>query len=206
VSQRQFLEAEMRQRVSDVVRQIEAETSVEVVVSVQKAASRYVVAWVRAGAIAGFLAFATMMLSPTYYAVWLILVDSLLAALLGALLCARWPRLKHWLSRAAERRSATAAAANTAFQNLGIDKTRDRSGLLVFVALFEGDVLLKPDTGIDVELLGPGFDAATLALRSAVLAFDSEAFLTALAGLARPLADAHPRRPDDTNELADEMA
>jgi putative membrane protein len=195
----------MRRRVSEIVRSIEAETSVEVVVSVQKAAGRYTLAWVRAAAIAGLAACAFMLLSPTYYAAWLIPVDSALAAALGALLCARWPRLKRWLTRQKERELALVAAAKDAFERLGIAKTRDRTGLLVFVALFERRVQLRADTGIALELLGPGFEAATTALQAAVAKLDAEAFSQALSGLGRPLADAHPRRPDDINELADEM-
>ncbi|HEX2734541.1 MAG TPA: hypothetical protein VHM70_23215 [Polyangiaceae bacterium] len=205
MAERQFLEPAMRQRATEIVKQIESHTSVEVVVSVRRASSRYLRASIRAGAAVALVAALVMVLSPTAYTTWLIPVDAALAGVLAGFVVTQWPALKRRCLSSSERMQGVAAEAAASFHRLNIAATREHTGLLVFVSLFERQVLLRPDSGINVDLLGPEYESARDALQTALQNYDAERFLLALASLAAPLASVHPRRPDDINELSDEV-
>jgi putative membrane protein len=90
---------------------------------------------------------------------------------------------------------------------LGVGRTRDRNGVLVFVSLFERRVGVVADVGIDPRAMGAAWTDAVGALEASLAAgADTERFLAALAALGPPLAAAMPHRDDDVNELPDEVA
>jgi putative membrane protein len=116
------------------------------------------------------------------------------------------PSLRRALTPRGARRRAAERAAQQAFASLGIEKTRERTGVLVFVALFERTVVLLPDRGIP-ETLGRGALASLEELLStAVERRDLAAFLSALAKLGPACGAVLPRRADDENELCDDVA
>ena len=93
--------------------------------------------------------------------------------------------------------------------DLGVSRTRGRTGILVFVALFEREMEVVADVGIDEAALGLGADwrKALEELRSSLRpqpAFDR--FAEKLRAIAAPLAIALRRAEDDVNELPDEVA
>lgn len=205
MSLRTFLEGETRQRAAHVICDIESETSVEVVVSVSKAAKSYWRTDVAFGAAVALIVLAILLLSPTPYWAPLIPLDTLLAFGLGTLLCRHVPPLRRALLGQRRLQANVQAAARRAFERQGIDKTRDRSGLLVFVSLFERRVELLTDVGIDTSLLSESYTEQLGKLQQGVQTLDSEQFLSALGALKRPLAQVYPRRHDDLNELSNEV-
>ncbi|MBI3201229.1 MAG: hypothetical protein HYZ29_06760 [Myxococcales bacterium] len=86
---------------------------------------------------------------------------------------------------------------------LGVSRTRDRTGLLVFVSMFERKVVVVPDVGIDRAELGEA-----LAKLESVLSESPELprLVAALDELASPLARVLPRADDDENELPDTVS
>jgi putative membrane protein len=206
MSRRGFLEETTRQRVTEVIRSIEADSAVEVVVAVRKAAGRYALTSVGFGAVVATVALLVMLLSPTVYHFLVIPLDTALAFMLAAGLCASMPGLRKALTPRRRIERAVTRGAARAFEDLGIDKTRDRTGLLIYVALLERRVVVLTDSGIDTVVLGEGYAVALHKLQRAVARFDEEAFLDALSLLKRPLAEALPRQPNDINELSDHVA
>ena len=55
-------------------------------------------------------------------------------------------------------------AARAAFVDQGISRTRGRTGILVFVSLFEREVEVVADVGVDPVLLGEDWTRAVAAL------------------------------------------
>lgn len=206
MSERQFLEPQAKARATDVVRAVEAQTAVEVVVAVRRAASRHVATSLAFGAGCGAVAFAVMWLSPQVYDARTMPLDAALAFVLGSLLAASVPSLRRALTPAALRRRAAERAARAAFAELGIEGTRGRTGLLVYVALFEQRVVIVPDCGIPVSALEGSFERLRAELEGAVRRTDFERFLSAIAELGPECAKVLPRRPDDENELCDRIA
>jgi putative membrane protein len=157
------------------------------------------------GAAVALVVLAILLLSPTPYWAPLIPLDTLLAFGLGTLLCRHVPPLRRALLGQRRLLANVQAAARRAFERQGIDKTRDRSGLFVFVSLFERRVEVLTDVGIDTSLLSESYTEQLGKLQQSVQTLDSEQFLTALGGLKRPLAQVYPRRHDDLNELSNEV-
>jgi putative membrane protein len=205
MSRRSFLEQNARSRTTEAIKQIEAVTAAEVVVTVRKSAAKYRRSSVSlAAAFAGLVA-VVMLLSPRVYHYLVIVVDVALAWGFGFVLCEAVPRLKRALTRGSTVVSAVEQAARLAFDELKVGGTKDKTGVLVYVALFERRVQVLPDSGIAVEVLGPDYQLALEEMARAVERLDDEAFLRGLLHLALPLGQVLPRQPDDVNELSDEV-
>jgi len=147
-----------------------------------------------------------MLLSPQVYHVVTMPLDALLAFVLAALACHFVPSLRRALTPKRRLLEAAERGARAAFAELGVEKTRQRSGVLVFVALFERTAVVVADEGVPTRLLGDAWDARRRELAQSVETRDFEAFLAALGGFGPLFAAVLPRRPDDANELADEVA
>jgi putative membrane protein len=147
-----------------------------------------------------------MLVSPRVYDVRTMPLDALLAFTLAALTSHFVPALKRLLTSKARRLAAAERGARKAFTELRIAKTKQRSGILVFVALFERTAVVLADEGVPVALLGEPYAAGVSGLTRSVAELDFEAFLAKLAEFGPLLAGVLPRRPDDENELCDDVA
>jgi putative membrane protein len=201
MSEREFLEAAAKQRAKAAVREVEAQTAVEVVIAVRRRAARYVMTSVLFGAACACAGFLVMWFSPREYDVRTMPLDVLLAFLLGAGLVLAVPRLRRLLTPNGRLERNAEAAAKQAFGALGIEKTRGRTGVLVYVSLFERTAVLVPDSGVPEAAL----TGARAALKRAVARLDLADFFGALGQLGPACAAVLPRQPDDENELCDDV-
>ncbi len=134
-------------------------------------------------------------------------VDTLAAFALGSVASAFLPAVRRLLTSRSLMRKNVAVAARSAFVELGVSRTSGRSGMLVFVSMFERRVEVVPDIGIDTAVLGPAFADAVRALDASLRKGDRfQRFVLALRALGPILGHALPRRADDVNELPDELA
>ena len=197
-----FLSEAGEQALEAAVAEIEAVSSAEVVIAIRPRA-RYALtqhATVGLTAAIGMLAFT--LYSPIEFAIWHILVLPVLAGVLGALLVEAWPALYRFVAPPWLRQEHVREAAYAAFVERAVHATRDRTGLLVYVALRErmvelvGDVAVMGEVGIETL-------AAWAGALEAELPRGAEAFATRLAAeLVPALARQLPRRHDDIDELA----
>lgn len=206
MAEREFLDPSAKRRTTARIRAVEAGTSIEVVVAVRRRAARHLASGMMLGALLAVLTLAVMWFSPTAYDVRTMPLDALAAFALGVLVAFSFPGVRRLLTPRALLRTAAERGARRAFTELGVEKTRDRIGLLVYVALFEREVVLLPDRGVPPELLEQGFSAARRALEGAVRRLHFDAFEAALDQLGPPASAAVPRRPGDENELCDDVA
>jgi putative membrane protein len=198
-----FFRPEAKKKTAQVIKSIEAKTSVEVVVAVRKRVAEYRATDLIFGFACACSALGVLWLSPRTVPVREMPFEMLGAFVLGAVLSAFVRPLRRLLTpRAAVSRQLDVAARAT-FYDLGIAKTHRRSGLLVFVSLYENAAVLVPDAAVDkkavLELAGP-----RKAIEQAVGARDLDGFLAALEQIAPPLEKAMPRKAGDENELPDE--
>ncbi len=206
MSRRSFLEQDTRHKATETIRKIEAETAVEVVVAVRKAAARYWQGSLIFGGMCAAVVAAVMLFSPTVYHWLLIVVDTLLTFAVAVGIAHAVPALKRGLTPPATKRALVDACAKRVFQELGIAGTKDATGLLVMVTLLEREVVVLPDSGVPVEMMSERYSEAVQAMQQGVSHFDENAFLDGMLALAEPLAQVLPRQPDDENELSDEIA
>ena len=132
-------------------------------------------------------------------------VDVVLAFAVGWGLSRGLPPLRKLGTSRTKRRAAVDLAAKAAFVDMGVTRTTGRTGVLVFVALFEGMVGIVTDLGVSAEAKKAAEDARD-ALEAALVRSNVRAFAESLEGLGPRFAVTMARTTDDVNELSDEVA
>lgn len=137
---------------------------------------------------------------------WIILPAAAGAAV-GFLLAAFVPTVKRWLAGDEMLELRTRQRAEMAFLEEEVFRTRDRTGILLFLSLFEHRVVVLADSGIHT-LVQPGqWDGIAAGIAAGIRAGQArEALLTAIQTCGE-LLERHgvARRADDVNELPDEL-
>jgi putative membrane protein len=202
---RDFFLPEARKRVGQAVEAVESGTSAEVVVTVRKRAGHYRQTDLYAGASFALVMLLYVLFDPRPFDVEWMPLYVIVAFAVGAIGIANLDGARRFLTSPRVLHESSVAAARAAFYDLGISRTKGRTGVLVFVSMFERRVVVVPDIAVDPKALGSEWTAAEQALQASVATTpDLERFLTALGTLAAPLARALPIQADDVNELPNE--
>ncbi len=195
------------------VQEAEARTSGEIVPYVVEASDEYATAaWKGAawGAIlAPLLALGVYRLGElwgTHLTLWMVLPAAAGAAA-GYLLTAFIPALKRWmagdevLELRAERRAAVAFLEQEVFN------TRDRTGILLFLSLFEHRVIVLADSGIHQKVSQAEWDGVVDGVVGGIRAGRPGAALVTAIRECGQILERHgvARRHDDHDELPNEL-
>lgn len=206
MSERDFLGEASKARCKAAVEAVEARTAAELLVAVRPWSGFYGHADYLAGAGAAFVVLLALLFLPQPFEIVTMPFEVAGAFALGAFLASRSPRVRRVLTSPAHRRDRVAAAARAAFVDLGVSRTRGRTGVLVFVSLLERDVEVVADVGVDLARLEARWEAALVELRDAVRdRADVDRFVRALEALGPLFSEILPRSADDVNELPDEV-
>jgi putative membrane protein len=200
-----FFSDEARKRVGEAVETIEKDSEVEVVVSVRKRVGHYRRTDLYTGAVLAYLMLFFAIFDPEPVAAEWIAVDVVATFLVGVALSLEVPPLRRRLTPANLLDEATRLAAHSAFYTQGVSRTTGRTGVLVFVAMFEQRVFVVPDVGVKTSEMGSEWTSAVAALEASVKDTpDFDRFLSALGSLKGPLTRALPAVGGHKNQLADE--
>lgn len=200
MSEAAFFTDVARKRVAEAVADVESRTAAEVVVVVRRASGAWREVDLAVGAAVAFGVLLLLLFHPKPIAVEIMPVDVALAFAGGAVLCACLPPVKRALLPRKRVAEQVRVAARAAFVDQGIARTRGRTGILVFVSMFERRVEVVSDTGVDAALV----EATARSLAASVAGGPAlDVFLDALRGLGPALAGLLPRGADDVNELPD---
>lgn len=203
-----FLRDEAKTRLQQAVAEVESRSAAEIVVAVRPASGRYGAPGMVLGALLAWAGLGYMLFSDQVFGLWAIQGYVGLLLLLGGALgggaLALWPTL---LGARRTHEHVTQAAQAT-FYRLGVSKTRDRSGILVYISLRERRCEVVPDLGVQRAITEEEWRAAVTPLQAVVAARSHrpdgvEGLAKAIAGIAPLVARALPRRADDENELPD---
>jgi putative membrane protein len=203
MAERDFFEPEAKKKTGLAIKAIETKTSAEVVVAVRRRVAEYRATDLLFGFACACTSLAVLWFSPFTYAVEHMPFEMLGAFVFGAVLSAFVRPLRRVLTPKATVTRQIETAARAAFYDLGISKTHRRTGLLVFVSMYEDAVVLVADAAVEKKAI---LEAATAkaAIEKAVATRDLPGFLTSLELLAAPLEKSMPRKAGDENELPDE--
>jgi putative membrane protein len=191
-------------RISEAIRAAEAKTSGEIVcvlarTSTDPTALPIFIAALLALALPWLLVATTAM--PVYS---ILLLQVALFFLLAIVLCL--PRVRVALLPRAARRAVAHRVAMEQFRIRGIARTRDRTGILIFVSLAERYARIVADDGIAARVPQSEWQHAVDALiahaRSDRIA---DGFVTAIELCGNALARHFPRVPGDRDELRDRI-
>jgi putative membrane protein len=125
----------------------------------------------------------------------------------GYLLAELLPPVRRWLAgeHVMEARARLRAAA--AFLEQEVFRTRERTGILLFLSLFERRVVLLADSGIHQKVKEEDWEAITRRLAGGIRGGRAGPALIEAIHACGELLERHgvERRPDDVDELSDEL-
>jgi len=202
---RGFDGAAARERTTDAVREIEAQTGAEVVVAVRPSSGHYRHADYLFGFVVALGTLTALLFLPVDFPIETFPLDVAVGFVLGALLAELVPPLRRLLVAPSLRQANVRRAALAAFVELGVSRTRRRTGVLIYVSMFERHVEVVADVGLLPTAVEREWEACAAGLLTAVRPrFDAQRFLDALRAFGPVLARLAPRGDDDVNELPDD--
>lgn len=198
------LTSEEREMVLDAIRRAELRTSAEIVVVIDRAAGSWR-SWALAVALLLAMIVPWPLIELTQLGTRTIFLTQLLAA--AALVVAFFPQAARLrlVPRMLRRRKAHEAALRE-FAARGMTATRDRTGLMIYVALAERYAEIVTDTGISAAIEDQQWrgliDRLIASIEAERLAHGLADIVT---GAADSLATRFPPSPDDRDELANKV-
>jgi putative membrane protein len=203
-----FLSESDRQKIDAAVKTAEEKTSGEIVPMVISAAYHYPMADV-----IGAAAFAIPMGIVLTHLLghWLWIGDRNLWLFLGVgavlfiffhILVGRIPALKHRFISQREMEEEVQEAAVTRFFGQGLHRTRDETGVLILISVFERKVWVLADRGIDAKVREGQWEEIVAMITDGIRQNrPAEAICRAVEQVGELLAGHFRVKPDDTNEL-----
>ncbi|NVB38539.1 hypothetical protein G6O69_11920 [Pseudenhygromyxa sp. WMMC2535] len=198
-----FLDERGKEKLSAAIEAVEARSRAELVVVVREAAGNYRDTELIVGGALAWAALAFMLYSSFSFALhWFLVYPPLLVLVaVGVFMAA--PGLRGLFVGEARKQAAAERAAAACFFDKGIRHTRERTGILVYVACFEQQVVILADAGITSQVPEDEWSRALAPLR-AVFHDEGDASLLAerITALEAPLASWCEVREDDIDELS----
>jgi putative membrane protein len=142
----------------------------------------------------------------THLDLW-ITVPAAAGAAAGFLAAAFVPAVKRWLAGDEMLELRTRQRAEMAFLEEEVFRTRDRTGILLFLSLFEHRVVVLADSGIHALVETGQWDGIATSITTGIRAGRPKEALVEAIRTCGELLERHgvARRADDVNELPDEL-
>ena len=200
-----FATQEGREALLASARAIESQSGAEVVIAVRARSGHYLHAHLLAGAAAGIMTLWFQLFSPWEFSLPVILMSPLAVGLLAGAATQASPVAQRFLTPASLRQGSVRTAAQSAFFELGIAETRQRTGVLVYVSCLEQRLEVLLDRGVAAVSSQPAWVEVEGELRAAVERDDAAVGAAVLLRFGPLLAGVAPRAEDDVNELSDSV-
>ena len=195
-----------RTAVGRAIGRIESQSHVEVVLLIKPKTQAYAEYPLAAGAVLAFLALSYFRFAPELFDDWIIYAGTIAAFVLGAALTGGMPGLLRLAVGRKRLEKSTEIMARACFQKGGIHHTRDKTGVLVFIAVLERQVAVIPDRGVEWAVPPGEWEKVRQGLNSIFRAKNpADALLAQLETLQAIFGQYVPQVEDDTNELPDNL-
>jgi putative membrane protein len=205
---RQFLSDEDRRRIQSAVQEAERRTSGEIVPMVVSASYTYPMADVIFAAVSALpvaIALAHGVGSRFWIGgqnLWLFLGFFALAFALFHGAARRWPALKRLFISGREMDEEVEEAAVTRFFTEGLYRTREETGVLIFISVFERRVWVLADRGIDAKVEQEQWQEPVRIIVDGIRQRrQADAVCEAVAQVGNILREHFPVDPGDSDEL-----
>ena len=199
-----MISTEDQARLAHAIRDVEDDTSGEVVLVIAEQAGHY-------RAIPLLWGFLAALITP-WPLIWLTSISTSrifliqLAVALALSLALSWPKLRYALVPRAIKRAQGHEAASREFLRRGITRTREKTGVLIYLALAEHHAEILADTGIadriNAETWADIVADLTAAIGSGRM---TEGLIEAIRRTGAILAEHAPPRLDDVDELPNKV-
>ena len=199
-----FLTEAGERALEETITSLEAVSSIEVVIAVRRRARYALTQHATVGLATAIAVLGYTLYSDVEFALWHILTLPVLSGLLGAILVEAVPPLYRFLAPPWLRYDHVREAAYAAFIERGVHATRDRTGMLIYIAERERMVEIVGDLAV-TDKLGIETLAAWAGELEAALPQGAEAFAKRMTTFSPLLSELLPRRTDDIDELSNEV-
>jgi putative membrane protein len=182
---------------------LESQSSAEIVIAIVPSSGRYSDVDLLWGWLAGLATLALILWSPWPFHPDFVLLNVVFVSLLGWFASRHSSLMRRLLTTRARRSAQLQRDARLEFLRAGVDRTRERTGLLLYLSRFERGIALVPDQGLaeklPAELLAQwqGRFGAAPNLKTLL-----DWLPQLLEEMREPLALHLPARADDIDELA----
>jgi putative membrane protein len=204
----QFLSEQDREKIIQTVKEVEQQTAGEILPMVVSQSYTYPMADVIGGTV---LALPIALILTYLIGGWLWIGHQNMWLFLGLLtvcfilfhqLCKRTLWLKRFFISQREVDEEVEVAATTSFFREGLYKTRDATGILIFISVFEHRVWVLGDEGINKKVSENQWDKIVHIITDGIKQKNqAEAICLAVAEVGQILKQHFPIKPDDRNEL-----
>lgn len=204
-SQTFFSEAE-RERIREAVAAVEAGTSGEVATMVVDASDSYREAETLGAVLFSGLLSVIAAVALHHAAIWTYIPLVFLLYFPSLYLFKRYHRLKLTFAGGRRVEEAVRERAVRAFYEKGLYRTREETGILIFISILEHKVWILGDRGINEKIPPDSWQRLARELAAGIReGRGCEALCSVIASCGAELARHFPRRPGDENELTDEI-
>lgn len=133
------------ERLESAVREIESESSAEIVVSLARVSGRYGDVDLLCGGLCGLAVLGIILWSRWSFHPDYVLLNVIMGGLLGWVLSRKLLAVRRLLTTSARRQAQVENAARLEFLEAGVDQTRARTGILIYLSTLERRITLVPD-------------------------------------------------------------
>ncbi len=201
-----FFSAADNELIVAAVRRVEEKTAGEIAVMVVDGSDDYPEGRLFAGIVPGALT--GLVVTELWWgdSLWIFLPLALLASLLFGWLAGLLPGVKRFFTPGTRMEERVRQRALLAFYEQGLYKTRDASGVLFFISLFEHRVWVLADQGIYTKVSRETLQEYASAVAGGIRdGRAAELLCQEIDRVGAVLASHFPARSDDVNELSDEV-
>ena len=211
-----YFSEDEKEKIRRAVETAEAGTSGEIATMIVDHSNRYPEAEVLGGVLVAGLAALVISVAAHYVAIlshipldmtiWSYIPLVFLLYFPARSLFIRFPRLKLPFIDTRRLMHAVRERAVRAFFEKRLYKTRDENGILIFISLLERKVWILDDRGIDRKIPHETWLALAREISAGIRGGRAcEALCGVIEQCGKLLAEHFPKKPDDTNELPDEL-
>lgn len=202
-----MLSEESLDAIETAVADAEQATSCEYIVVLAPSSDRYDARVFKVGGLTTLLAFAVIYslnqwLYGSPHAMWLLL-EALAVGVVVTVALARMDTLRRLVVPHRMRSERVDTAAGATFFGENVSLTKDRNAVLLYVSVFEGEVRLLPDVGIQQKAHDAKLNEIRARLANADDGDPTTLVCEAVRELGRLCKECFPLQDDDENELPD---
>ncbi len=195
-----------RADVGRVIARIESQSHAEVVLIVKEHTNSYAQYPLGVGIALAFLALTYFRFAPDFFDEWIIYAGTVTAFVLGAVSTGGIPGLLRLLVGKKHLEKSTEIMARAYFQKGGIHHTRDKTGVLIFIAVLERQVAVIADRGVESAIPPGEWEKIRQDFNTIFQAKNpARELLAKLESLQSVFSRHIPQVGDDTNELPDNL-
>lgn len=189
--------------IAEAIREIEKQTSAEMVVVVRGRSGSYLHADYLFGAIVALIGLVFVLFSPIEFHTYWIPFDVIVLFIAGAWISSRGEFVRRTLTTRKFRANAARAGAAAMFYEAGIANTSAENGMLVYLSLLERRLEVIADRGILKTVPPLKWNQCVFEMKQIAKEATPQKFIEGLRMTGELLAEHLPATGENPNELAD---